>query len=85
VADGSSAIDSDDADLVYDQTHFRRYKAYRRFVDNYRGRRVAVERGLVLTNFDERAPRIRAVLEAQGWATMVEDHRPAITELVREF
>jgi hypothetical protein len=38
-----------------------------------------------VTNFDERAPRIRAVLEAQGWATMVKDHRPAIAELVWEF
>jgi hypothetical protein len=85
VADGSSAIDSDDADLVYDHTHFRKYKAYRRFADDYRGRRVAVERGLVVTDFDERALRIRAVLEAQGWTMMVEDHRPAIVELVREF
>jgi hypothetical protein len=25
------------------------------------------------------------VLEAQGWAEMVEDHHPAIAELVREF
>jgi hypothetical protein len=46
---------------------------------------VAVERGLVVTDFDERALCIRAVLEAQGWAAMVEDHRPAIVELVREF
>jgi hypothetical protein len=46
---------------------------------------VAVERGLVVTDFDERTPCIWAVLEAQGWAAMVEDHRPAIVELVREF
>jgi hypothetical protein len=85
VADGSSATDSDDADLVYDHTHFRKYKAYQRFADDYRGRRVAVERGLIVTDFDERAPSIRAVLEAQGWSAMVEDHRPAIPELVREF
>jgi hypothetical protein len=38
VADGSSATDSDDADLVYDHTRFHKYKAYRRFVDDYRGR-----------------------------------------------
>jgi hypothetical protein len=37
VADGSSATDSDDADLVYNHTHFRKYKAYRQFADNYRG------------------------------------------------
>jgi hypothetical protein len=46
---------------------------------------VAVERGLVVTDFDERTPHIWAVLEAQGWAAMVEDHCPAIVELVREF
>jgi hypothetical protein len=46
---------------------------------------VAMERGLVVTDFDERAPCIWTVLEAQGWAMMVEDHRPAIAKLVREF
>jgi hypothetical protein len=85
VADGSSATDSDDANLVYDHTCFRKYMAYRRFADDYRGRWAAVERGLVVTDFDERTPHICAVLEAQGWAAMVEDHRPAIDELVREF
>jgi hypothetical protein len=85
VIEGSSAIDMDDADFIYDRTHFRKYKAYRRFKDNYRGHRVTVERGLVVTNFDECDPRIRAVLEAPGWAEMVEDHHPAIAELVREF
>jgi hypothetical protein len=85
VADNSSATDSDDADLVYDHTCFRKYKAYRRFTDDYKGCRVAVERGLVVIDFDERASHIRAVLEAQGWAAMVEDHRPVIVELVREF
>jgi hypothetical protein len=85
VADGSNATDTYDADLVYDHIRFRKYKAYRWFVDDYKGRRVAVERGLVVKNFDERTPRIRAVLEAQGWATMVKDHRPAIAELVWEF
>jgi hypothetical protein len=85
VIEGSSATDTDDADLVYDHTRFRKYKAYRRFADDYRGCRVAIERGLVVIDIDERAPRIRAVLEAQGWAVMVEDHRPAIAELVQEF
>jgi hypothetical protein len=45
----------------------------------------AVERGLVVIDFDERAPHIRVVLEAQSWAAMVEDHQPAIVELVQEF
>jgi hypothetical protein len=82
---GSSAIDQDDADLVYDRTCFRKYKAYQWFKDDYKGSRVAVERGLVVMDFNERAPCIQAVLEAQGWAEMLEDHRPAIAELVREF
>jgi hypothetical protein len=64
VADGSSATDIDDADLVYDHTRFHKYKAYQRFIDNCKGRRVAVERGLVVTDFDEHAPCIQAVLEA---------------------
>jgi hypothetical protein len=29
VADGSSATNSDDADLIYDHTRFCKYKAYR--------------------------------------------------------
>ena len=44
-----------------------------------------MERGLVVTDFDERAPRIQVVLGAQGWAEKVKDHHPAIAELVREF
>jgi hypothetical protein len=66
----------DDANFIYDRTRFRKYKAYRQFKDDYRGHRIVVERGLVVTDFDERAMRIRAVLEAQGWAEMVKDHRP---------
>jgi hypothetical protein len=31
---GSSAIDQDDTDLVYDRTRFHKYKAYRRFKDD---------------------------------------------------
>jgi hypothetical protein len=44
-----------------------------------------MERGLVVTDFNECALRIQAILKAQGWAKMVKDHRPAIAELVREF
>jgi hypothetical protein len=32
-----------------------------------------------------RAPRVRAVLDAQGWTGMVEDHRPAVEVIVWEF
>jgi hypothetical protein len=44
-----------------------------------------VERGLIVSNFDGRTPCIQAVLEAKGWAEIVEDHRPAIEDLVREI
>jgi hypothetical protein len=64
VIDGSSATDTDDTDLIYDCTRFLKYKACGRFEDDYRGHRVAVERGLVMMDFDERASGIRAVLEA---------------------
>jgi hypothetical protein len=83
--EGSSATDTDDADFVYDHTYFHKYKAYQRFKDDYRGCRVTMERRLVVMDFDERAPHIRAVLEAQGCVEMVEDHCPTIAELVREF
>jgi hypothetical protein len=32
---------------------------------------VAVERGLIVTDFDEHASLIQAVLEAQGWVISV--------------
>ena len=38
-----------------------------------------------MADLDVRAPRIQEVLEAQGWTEMVEDHHPAIEELVRDF
>jgi hypothetical protein len=58
VIKGSSATDLDDVDFVYNHTHFHKYKAYCLFKDDYKGHRVAVERGLMVTNFDECAPRI---------------------------
>ena len=44
-----------------------------------------MERGLVVTDLDERTSHIWAMLEAQGWAEMVKDHYAAIVELVWEF
>jgi hypothetical protein len=37
VVEGSNAIDTDDTDFVYNHTRFCKYKAYRRFKDDYRG------------------------------------------------
>jgi hypothetical protein len=35
-----------------------------------------------VAEFDERALRMRAMLEAQGWTDMVEDHCPTVEEIV---
>ena len=70
---------------MYDRTCFRRDKVIRRYFCYYHRRRIIVEREVVVEDFDERAPRVRAVLDAQGWTDMVEDHRPAIEEIVLEF
>jgi hypothetical protein len=40
---------------------------------------------VALSNFDDHAPRVRAILDAQKWMEMVEDHCPAVEEIVREF
>jgi hypothetical protein len=40
---------------------------------------------VVVSNFDAHAPRVRAMLDAQGWTEMVGDHYPALEEIVREF
>jgi hypothetical protein len=37
VIEGSSAIDTDGVDFIYDCIHFCKYKAYRQFRDNYTG------------------------------------------------
>jgi hypothetical protein len=38
-----------------------------------------------VVDFNERALRVREVLEAQGWTDMVEDHRPKEKKIVQEF
>jgi hypothetical protein len=42
-------------------------------------------RGAIIEEFDERAPRVRAVLDAQGWTNMVEDHHLVVEAIVWEF
>ena len=66
VIEGSNATDLNDTDFVYDCTRLCKYKAYRRFKNDYNGCRVIVEGGLVVTDFDERPPCIQIVLKAQG-------------------
>ena len=46
---------------------------------------IVVERGVEVANLDACAPRIQAVLDAQGWTELVEDHHPTIEDLVCEF
>jgi hypothetical protein len=61
---GSTATDRDDDDLVYDHTRFRRDKIKRRYTLYYHGCRIIIERGAAIEEFDERASRVRAVLDA---------------------
>jgi hypothetical protein len=85
IREGSTATDRDDDDLVYDHTRFRRDKVRRRYTRYYHGRRIIIERRAAIEEFDERAPRVRAMLDAQVWTSMVEDHRPAVEAIVWEF
>ena len=81
----STATDEEDEDLVYDRTRFWRDKVRRRYFCYYHGCQIIMEGGVVVEEFDERAPRVRAVLDAQCWTDMVKDHRPTIEEIVWEF
>jgi hypothetical protein len=81
----STAIDEEDAELVYDQTCFRKDKVRRWYFRYYHGCRIIIERGVAIEEFDEHAPRVQAVLDAQGWTDMVEDHRLTVETIVWEF
>jgi hypothetical protein len=85
IREGSTATNRDDDDLVYDHTCFWRDKVRRRYTRYYHGRRIIIEGGAAIEEFNERALRVRAVLDAQGWTSMVEDHRPAVEVIVWEF
>jgi hypothetical protein len=85
IREGSIATDRDDDDLVYDHTRFRLDKVRRRYTRYYHGHRIIIERGAAIEKFDERGPRVRAVLDAQGWTSMVENHRLAVEVIVWEF
>jgi hypothetical protein len=62
----STAMDEEDSEFVYDHTHFQRDKVRRRYFHYYHGRRIVIERVATIEEFDERAPRVRVVLDAQG-------------------
>jgi hypothetical protein len=85
IREASTATDEEDVDLVYYHTRFRRDKVKRQYFCYYHGRRIIVERGATIEDFDERASRIRAVLDAQGWTAMAEDHYPVVDVIVWEF
>ena len=85
IREANTTTDEEDAKLVYDYTHFQRDKVRGHYFGYYHGCRIIVERGATIKEFDERAPRVRAMMDAQGWIDMVEDHRPAVEEIVYEF
>jgi hypothetical protein len=58
ICEGGTATDRDDDDLVYDHTHFRRDKVRRRYTRYDHGRRIIIERGATIEEFDERTPRV---------------------------
>jgi hypothetical protein len=66
IREGSTATDRDDDDFVYDHTRFRRDKIRRRYTRYYHGCRIIIERRAAIEEFDKRASRVRAVLDAQG-------------------
>jgi hypothetical protein len=70
---------------VYDHTRFRRDKVRRRYFRYYHGHMIIVERGAIIKEFNECAPRVWVVLDAQMWIDMVEDHHPAVEAIVWEF
>jgi hypothetical protein len=78
IREASTTMDEEDAELVFNHTRFRRDKVKRRYFRYYHGRRIIIERGATIEEFDECTPREQAVLDAQGWIDMVEDHRSAM-------
>jgi hypothetical protein len=85
IKEASIATDEEDAELEYDHTRFRKDKVKRQYFRYYHGSTIIIEKGAAIEEFDERAPRVRAVLDAQGWTDMVEDHRPTVETIVWEF
>jgi hypothetical protein len=85
IKEASTATSVEDSELVYYHTCFQRDKVRRRYFCYYHGRRIIVERGAIIEEFDERASKVRVVMDGQGWMDMVEDHRPVVEDIVWEF
>jgi hypothetical protein len=65
IKEANTTTNEEDAELVYDHTRFWRDKDKRRYFHYYHRRKIIVERGAIVEEFDECAPRVRAVLDAQ--------------------
>jgi hypothetical protein len=85
IREANSATNKEDDNLIYDWEHFRNNKAQCRYDYYYNGCRIVVELGVDVADLDARAPRVRAVLDSQGWIDMVVNHCPVVEEIVREF
>jgi hypothetical protein len=64
IIEANTATDEEDAELVYDHTYFPRDKVRHQYFCYYHGSRIIIERGATIEEFDERALRVRAVLDA---------------------
>ena len=64
IREASTTTNEEDAELVYDHTRFWRDRVKRCYFRYYHEYRIIVERGGIIEEFDERALRVRAVLDA---------------------
>jgi hypothetical protein len=85
IREASTATKEKDVELVYDHTCFRRDKVSRRYSRYYHGHRIIIEKGAAIEEFDERALKVQAVLDVQGWIDMIEDHCLEVETIVWEF
>jgi hypothetical protein len=85
IKEASTSTDEEDAELVYGHTCFRRDKVRCRYFRYYHGRRIIVEMGSTIKEFNKCALRVRAMLDAQGWTYVVEDHCPTVEAIVWEL
>ena len=65
IREASTTTDEEDAELVYDHTHFWKDKVRRRYFCYYHGHRIIVKSGAIIEEFNEHAPRVWVVLDAK--------------------